>query len=116
MKRKLTLLLAMILSFTIAAESKKKTEDDFNVLFTVTGIFSSSSALSRFCVMSLTADSVEYAIHAPYYSCATFPIRSQVKGKFMTGFHTGDIELMYYSDKGKLKSDWYVVDSQIAVP
>lgn len=110
-------LLALILLLTVTAESKKKTEDDFNVFFTVTGIFSNSSVLSRYCVMNLTAGSVAYSIHAPYWNCATFPVRSQVRGKFNTsGIHAGNIELMYYSDQGKLKSDWYIVDSQVAVP
>jgi hypothetical protein len=111
------LALIAILLLTVAAESKKKTEDDFNVFFTVTGIFSSSSVLSRYCVMNLTTGSVAYSIHASYWNCATFQVRSQVKGKFDTsGIHAGNIELMYYSDKGKLKSDWYIVDSQVAAP
>jgi len=110
-------LLAVFLLLTVTAQGKKKTEDDFNVFFTVTGIFSSSSVLSRYCVMNLTAGQVAYAIHAPYWNCETFPVRSQVRGKFDTGgIHAGDIELMYYSDKGQLKSKWYIIDSQVAVP
>jgi hypothetical protein len=110
-------LFAVFLLITVAAESKKKTEDDFNVLFTVTAVYAGSSVLSRYCPMTLIAGSVAYVIHATYWNCATFPVRSQVKGKFDTsGIHAGNIELMYYSDKGKLKSDWYIVDSQVAVP
>jgi hypothetical protein len=44
----------------------------------------------------------------------TFPVHSQVKGRFTRGGNHPQLELMYYA-KGKLKSDWYVIDSQAAI-
>jgi hypothetical protein len=122
MSRKTELLLAVILLLTVAAESKKKSEDDYEWTFTVTAISAGSASSHRYCPMTLTAGRTIYTVYSQTWQCVTFPVGSQVKGTFTKGVmlsvtvRADEMELMYYSAKGKLQTVRYVVDSQSAMP
>jgi hypothetical protein len=112
--------LALVLLLTVTSEGKTKSEADFEWAFTVTSVSAGSASAHRYCPMTLTAGEVAYSVYSQSWQCVTFPIQSQVKGTFTkgvwlsVGVHADAIELMYHTEKGKLKTVTYVVDTQSA--